>query len=117
MGLGVPIPLVILEEQAWEFASGASRDLNNRTWKTTSMLFQLGRQDVLRINDFGLRNGFCVAYHLIGVRCRKRKTCYDTESIGDPTGPLPPGICGVRLIVREKRRRFWASMHRGLHHG
>ena len=66
------------------------------------LIFQLGRPDVLPVDDFGVRNGFRIAY--------KRpmptlKNCYDMENGGGRIGLPPPGICGARSIRQSPASR------------
>ena len=64
------------------------------------LIFQLGRPDVLPVDDFGVRNGFRIAYGRRSMPSRKR--CYDTGSAGSPIALPQPGISGGRPIARRK---------------
>ncbi len=65
-------------------------------WTVEMMLmFQLDRPDVLPVDDFGVRNGFRLAYGLRKMPHRRRSHC--SASAGRPIARRQRGICGALL--------------------
>jgi len=63
------------------------------------LIFQLGRPDVLPVDDFGVRNGFGVAYQK-GVMPRPRELL--VFGAGNRIAPPPPGTFGGRPMRRKR---------------
>ena len=86
-------------------------------WTVEMMLmFQLERRDVLPVDDFGVRNGFRLAYGL--EACRRRAHWRSSASAGNPIAASPPGTCGARSSsramvgcrnARVRRASHWSS--------
>ena len=65
------------------------------------LIFQLGREDVLPVDDFGVRNGFRLAY-----KKREMPKPKDLLKFGErwrPHAPRRRGISGARRTRREKK--------------
>jgi DNA-3-methyladenine glycosylase II len=77
------------------------------------LIFQLGRPDVLPVDDFGVRNGFRIAYGRRSMPMPKEKRCYDTGNAGSPTALLHLGISGGRPIKQQSPKRLQVSRHKG----
>jgi 5-methyltetrahydrofolate--homocysteine methyltransferase len=58
------------------------------------LMFTLARPDVLPVDDYGIQNGFRIAYGNAG--CRSRGSSRSSASAGRRSGPRRRGICGER---------------------
>ena len=67
------------------------------------LMFQLGRPDVLPVDDFGVRNGFRLAYGLQGMP-RAARAGASSARAGRRTARSPPGTCGARWICRASKK-------------
>ncbi|MEI9963228.1 MAG: DNA-3-methyladenine glycosylase 2 family protein [Limisphaerales bacterium] len=65
------------------------------------LIFQLGRLDVLPVDDFGVRTGFRIAYKK--RESRRRKNCSRSAKSGVRIAPRRRGISGARRTRRRKR--------------
>src|ERR1700691_4244949 len=80
-------------------------------WTVEMMLmFQMQRPDVLPVDDFGVRNGFRLAYRLRGMPRPPRWR--SSASAGSRTGASRPGTCGVRMIWRAANSCRARLVHR-----
>jgi hypothetical protein len=81
-------------------------------WTVEMMLmFQLQRPDVLPVDDFGVRNGFRLAYRPQG-HAHGRARWRNSASAGNLTAARRPGTCGAPWIWRARSGCRTAAVRR-----
>ena len=66
------------------------------------LIFQLGRKDVLPADDFGVRNGFRIAYNKREMPSPRR--CWRSARNGGRTARRRRGISGARRTRAKKKK-------------